>query len=510
MTFQFNLLSQSWIPCMQMDGEIVELGLRDTLAQAHELREISSASPLEAAALYRLLLAVLHRVFDGPTGYDAWHDLWKRENGFDAAQLGAYWERWGFRFDLFDPDRPFYQAPDDRVKVKPPNKLILDVAFGNKATLFDHNTDAEGITLTPAQAARAVVAAQCFGLAGLSGLRQRFTDGTCTRGVLFLVQGETLFETLLLNMIRYPTEDDILPHHEGDRPTWEMDDPFTPERTRPIGYLDYLTWQNRRILLMPEETPDGVIVREMTLAPGMRMDSEVTDPMKHYRRHERRGLLVQRFREDRALWRDSAALFKLRDEGYRPPRTFLWLSELVYEGLLGQAQTRRCAALGMANNQAKVDFYRSERMPLPLRYLTNEDLVGHLDSALTLAESVRSQIWGAARTLARFVLVPQADTEDGREPDRDEMDALMEQWAVERDYWVRLEIPFRQTMERLPDDVEGAMTAWRETIRRTAWAALDRVASNLEHDPRNLKATVRARGQLAAGLGKVLPSQQEH
>jgi CRISPR system Cascade subunit CasA len=504
MTFQFNLVNRRWIPCVRRNGEIVELGLRDTLAQAHELREISSASPLEAAALYRLLLAVLHRVFDGPASHNAWHALWEREDGFDAAQLDAYWERWRSRFDLFDPERPFYQAPDDRVDAKPPNKLILDVAFGNKATLFDHSTDAQGITLTPAQAARAVLAAQCFGLAGLSGLSQRFTDGTCARGVLFFVQGQTLFETLVLNMIRYPTEDDVMPHHEGDRPAWEMDDPFEPERSRPIGYLDYLTWQNRRILLMPEETPDGVVVREMTLAPALRMDSEIIDPMKHYRRHEKRGLLVQRFYEERALWRDSAALFKLRDEGYHPPRTFLWLSELVYEGLLDQSHTRRYTALGMANNQAKVDFYRSERMPLPMQYLIDINLVEHLDSVLTLAESVRSQIWGAARTLARFVLVPEADAEDGREPAPEGVAALMEQWAIERDYWVRLEIPFHQTMEQLPDDVANAMTAWRETARRAAWTALDRVAGNMEHNPRNLKAAVRARGQLAMGLKKAL------
>ena len=499
---QFNLVDRPWIPCMQHDGKTIELGLRATLGRAHELHELSVASPLETAALYRLLLAVLHRVF-GPAGYDSWYDLWKMGR-FEAAQLEDYWDQWLPRFDLFDEARPFYQASDDRVKVKSPNKLILDVAFGNKATLFDHHTDAEGITLTTAQAACAVVTAQCFGLAGLSGLRQRFTDGTCARGVLFFVQGDTLFETLLLNMIRYPTEDHTMLHHKGDCPAWEMDDPFVPKRTRPLGYLDYLTWQNRRILLMPEATPEGIVVREMTLAPGMRMESDISDPTKHYRKHRRRGLLVQRFREDRALWRDSAALFKLRNEGYRPPRAFLWLSELVYERLLDQAQTRRYMALGMANNQAKVDFYRSEHMPLPLQYLTNEDLVAYLDSALDLAEGVRNQLWGATRTLARFVLAPQADTEEARKPAREDLDSLTDRWAIERDYWARLEIPFRRAVETLPNDVERAMTAWRETLRRTAWAALDRVANDLEHDPRKLKATVRARGQLGAGLKKAL------
>ena len=39
-------------------------------------------------------------------------------------------------------------------------------------------------------------------------------------------------------------------------------------------------------------------------------------------------VVPQRF-EDRVLWRDSAALFKLRDSGYRPPQTFAWLAALI-------------------------------------------------------------------------------------------------------------------------------------------------------------------------------------
>jgi CRISPR system Cascade subunit CasA len=393
------------------------------------------------------------------------------------------------------------------VKTKPLNSLVLHLAFGNKATLFDHHTDGEGIALTPAEAARAVVAAQSFGLAGLSGLPQKFTDGTCARGILFFVQGETLFETLMLNMLRYPTEEDIMPHHPEDRSVWEMDDPFAPGRSLPLGYLDYLTWQNRRILLIPRQGPTGIVVREMTMAPGLRLDSAVLsrDPMKHYRVDKKRGLLVQRFREDRALWRDSAALFSMKSDDYRPPRTFQWLAELVEVGCLDVAQTRGYMALGMANNQARVDFYRSEHLPLPLRYLKDDGLVGRLQDALKMAEDTRNQLWGAARKLATFLLNPQADAEGGRNPAPDDLDRLTDQWAIERDYWSRLEIPFRRLLEALPDDVEGTLTRWRDTLQRTAWVAFDRVARDLEHDPRNLKSTVRARDQLAAGLGKALP-----
>jgi CRISPR system Cascade subunit CasA len=509
MTLTFNLIDEPWIPCVGTDGNPVDLGLRAVLVEAHTLRELSGESPLVTAALYRLLLALLHRIF-GPDGYDAWYDLWESGH-FDHGWVSAYLEQWAHRFDLFNPEHPFYQAADDRVKPKSVNSLILELAFGNKATLFDHTTDAEGVLLTPAEGARAVVAAQVFGLAGLSGLPQKFTDGTCARGVIFLVQGETLFETLMLNLLRYPTDDDVMPHYPGDCPAWEMHDPFTPERSRPRGYLDYLTWQNRRILLMPEEAPTGIVIRHMTLAPGLRLESDVSDPMKHYRVDEKRGLLVQRFNEERALWRDSSALFKLWDKSYRPPRTFQWLSELVYEGGsdLGKSQTRRYIALGMANNQAKVDFYRSEHCPLPLRYLTQESLVQRLDEALKMAEGVRGQLWGAARTLATLLLSPQSDADAGRQPARQDLDSLAGQWAIERDYWSRLEIPFRQMLEALPDDIEGTLTGWRETLHCTAWAAFDRVAGDLEYDPRHLKATVRARDQLAAGLGKALPEHKD-
>lgn len=503
----FNLVDEAWVPCVGADGGPVELGLRDVLVQAHALRELSGESPLVTAALYRLLLAVLHRVL-GPAGYDAWFDAWQAAR-FDAAKVADYLEAWRHRFDLFDERRPFYQAPDDRVKPKPVNSLIPDLAFGNKGTLFDHTTDAESAVLTPAEGARAVIAAQAFGLAGLSGLPQKFTDGTCARGVLFLVQGETLFETLMLNMLRYPTQDEVMPHYPDDRPAWEMEDPYSPERSRPHGYLDYLTWHNRRVLLMPEEAPSGAVVRQMTLAPGLRLESDVRDPMKHYRVDERRGYLVQRFNEDRALWRDSSALFKLRDKDYYPPRTFQWLSELVVNaGCLEASQTRRYLALGMANSQAKVDFYRSEHRSLPLRYLSEPVLVERLDDALKMAEDVRGQLWGATRKLATLLLSPQSDSEEGRRPAPQDVAGLAQQWAVERDYWSRLEIPFRHMLEALPDDAVGVLAGWRERLRRTAWAAFNRVAGDLERDPRNLKAVVRARGQLAAGLGKVLPKHK--
>jgi CRISPR system Cascade subunit CasA len=323
MKVTFDLLESPWIPCVREDGTPAELGLREALASAHELRELHGESPPVTAALYRLLLTVLHRVF-GPESAEASGELWQAGH-WDATALDTYLDHWHDRFDLFHPKHPFFQAEDERVKPKSVATLVQEVASGNNPTLFDHHTEEGGLALVAGRAARMLVAAQAFGVAGLSGLPQKFTDGTCTRGICFLVQGDSLFETLALNLLRYP-DDAVMVHHADDRPVWEMDDPFAPPRSRPRGYLDYLTWPNRRLLFAPPLASDSLLVEEMTVGPGLRLDPDVLDPMKHYHQDEKRGPRPLRFREDRALWRDSAALFQLWQTEYIPPRSLDWTS----------------------------------------------------------------------------------------------------------------------------------------------------------------------------------------
>jgi hypothetical protein len=83
---------------------------------------------------------------------------------------------------------------------------------------------------------------------------------------------------------------------------------------------------------------------------------------------------------------------------------------------------------------------------------------------------------------------------------------MTSQWAADRRYWSRLEIPFLETLESLPDEPDQSLERWRSTLRRTARGAFDELADNLGPMPRAFKAVVRASGQLAAGLAKALPS----
>jgi len=511
--YSFNLVEEAWLPCVWLDGTAVTLSLRDTLTQAHQLQSLVGDSPPQTAALHRFLLAILHRVF-GPEDEDAWAVLWQAK-AFDADLINEYLDNWQHRFDLFDAERPFYQAPDPRVKLKSTINLSHDRASGNNATLFDHHTEEIGETLTPDQAARVLITGQAYGLAGLSGITQKFTDGTCSGGIIFLVEGDSLKETFLLNMIPYPADDpDMFVHSEQDKPAWEMDNPFEPERVYPLGYLDYLTWQNRRIFFQPEHAHGTLVVRVMTMGPALRFGASLLDPMKHYRRDDKLGAISLSFSEDRILWRDSAAFFTFDNKSSRnviPPVTFRWLRELVDGKIIDRYKRYRCAALGMSKKQAKVFFFRDERLPLPLVYLTDDQLVNRLADALEYTATIALDVIQSLRQVGMYLQVSDAEKKKWGELNINTKGAIND-WVAhtgaQRYYWASLDIPFQTFIVDLAHkERESVLLGWLERLQSTALATFEQAAQCVSNDGRSFKAIVRGRGYLNYRLSEVLPKE---
>lgn len=513
----FNLVDEAWIPCIQADGMPLELNLRQVLAQAHQLSALAGDSPPVTASILRFLLAILHRVF-GPEDEETWVELWEADT-WDMSRLNAYLNEWQQRFELFDPQHPFYQAPDKRVKTKSTISLSHDRASGNNPTLFDHHTEEIGETLTPAQAARILLAGQSYGLAGLSGIPQKFTDGTCAGGTLFLVEGDNLKETLLLNMIQYPPEDYFENiHTPEDRPAWEMDDPFSPERAHPLGYLDYLTWQNRRVLFQPEQAAEGVIVRKMSMGPALRYDPSILDPMKNYRIHEKLGPLAISFSENRTFWRDSAALFAFGGDlagKAVPPATLKWLRYLVEEmGLPGKHQIYRTLAMGMSKKQAKVYFFRQEQLPLPMAYLTDERLVEKLDTALANAGTVDFDLLQSLRLVGMYLKLPKVEEMKWHQQwsglnqnARGDIDDWIAHTGAQQDFWTSLDIPFQAFVVALAEDAESALKDWHHQLQTSALEAFERAAGCTSNDARSFKAVVSGRGYMNYRLSEVFSNE---
>lgn len=519
MTASFNLIDERWIPCIRLSGEREELSLRETLSNAHNLREIHADSPPVTAALHRLLLAVLHSAFRGPKNRPSWERMWKSPQ-FDMTELDEYLAQYRHRFDLFDSEHPFYQARYPGAAKKSVVSLVLEMASGNNPTLFDHHTEDGTVALTPAQAGRVLITSQSFGFGGLSGMPEKFTDAPCAKGIIFFAVGDTLFQTLMLNLVRY-TEDEPVPNLKGDDcPTWETEDPFEPSRSKPKGYLDYLTWHSRRIWLIPEQTTNGVLVRYMTWGPGLRLDAEDVDPMKRYYQDKKEGWRILSFTPDRALWRDSAPLFQLSDPKNRPPAVVAWLSRLANHNVLPFTYSYRLMALGVAKKRASLEFFRSEVLPLPLDYLKkeNETLVSDLSKALQFAEDAGNllqsrfpSLRSAVFTLARLVAAPtttddKLDQLPGKKDDTEvkRMLSLANSWAVERVYWSSLELHFHRLVNDLPQNPEAALDEWRAQLRCAANSAFEQAEAYAGQDRRTQRAVVKAREQFNRGLWQIL------
>lgn len=482
--------------------------------------------------MHRLLLAILHRVF-GPRVPTEWKKLWQRER-FDADRVNDYLlkPQIASRFDLFDDKRRFYQARDPRAGEKSVISLIIHTASGNNATLFDHSTEAASLALTPAQVARALIVSQAFGIGGLSGLPEKFTDAPCAKGTLFFAKGANLFETLILNLIRYDEDMPLATPNADDCPAWEMEDPFSPDRSQPRGYLDYLTWQNRRIWLFPEDKDGKVVVRLMSWAPGLALHADGIDPMKHYSVDKQGGMQPLCFTAERALWRDSSVLFELSDTK-RPPHVVSWLAGLAQppHSVLDMTRRYQLMALGMAKSKASLEFLRAEGLPLPPSLLTEADRVSDLSHALQAAEHAAAALRRAAFVLAWLLLYPTTndaafDTLEkielkigkGRNPKSDDKDAqhaykLYASWGVERYFWSALEPYFHRMIQDLPDQPEQAEQTWRAEVRRAARAAFRQAESYAAGDRRSLRAAAFARQWfnigLAAAVGKASVPQLE-
>jgi CRISPR system Cascade subunit CasA len=487
MPYSFNVVDQPWIPVLAPDDPMPRVvSLRQALTNAHEFRAISDPSPLITISLHRLLLAVAHRCF-GPGDAQAWKGLWD-SGRLDTVAIDAYLDRWHDRFDLFDAERPFYQTAGlPRELAVPIAKLTFTKASGNNALLFDHSRDAEPEAIPVDEAARLLVAYQAFSIGGLitklPGEPTGSDSSHLVKGAVVLPRGDNLFQTLMLSLVQMDGDLDapFAFDHRKDMPAWERETPTPRETATDFGYLELLTWQNRRVLLFPEEAADGqLVVRFADVLAGRAISKEVDirrrEPMVAYRllakpAKNQDPWVPIGFKPEKALWRDSLALVQPADR--HQPKTLTWLTGLFQQGF--EYDRLHLSVYGLSSDRANVFLWRSDQLDLPTAYLTDPELVGELERGLDAAEQAGRVLRQSSYRLAAKVLEP-----DGN-PDRGRVDALISALAPERTYWPALDIPFRQHILTLPGD-----TAANETLAdhiqhaaEAAWeSACNAVATN--------------------------------
>lgn len=511
----FDLLSEPWIPCIDLDGRAIELGLVDTLLRAHELRAVADPSPLTTFAVYRFLLAVTHRVVGGPETRSEWVALWEAGR-MDQGAVRSYLQRWSERFDLFQPRWPFYQTADfriddDRGNERPSSvaRLVPELATGNNATLFDHTLEHYAPWFTPAQAARAILLTQTWGLGGGKGPKSNIfgdhpylSHAPCVGAIAVVATGHTLFETIMMNLARVgPSERP--PHTSGaeDRPSWEREEPRLPAKAVPTGYLEYLTWLPRHIRLKPPVEPGHVV--DAFVAQGAILDVEAgfTSPFAFYRESEKFGRLPVRLDPDRALWRDSGTLFSLREDGTNRPAALQLCAERRIRRLLGEDARLRITCFALANDKAKPLTWRREEIPVPIQLLDDPDLVAELEVALAGIEAIHDALSRALRRLIHASIETETKGADAKDVARHH-----QRLAQHLGFWGGVERGFH---EFLADLTPECRRVWHLEARRLAEEGLERAAAALGGTPsRRWRALAFARKELAIGLKEGVAPQQ--
>lgn len=109
MTPSFNLLDEPWIRVTWLSGESEEVSLLTLFRDATQIEGIHGEIASQNIAILRLLLAICHRTMDGPEDLEVWREYWSSPGslGQDAS---TYLERFRSRFDLRDPEQPFFQV----------------------------------------------------------------------------------------------------------------------------------------------------------------------------------------------------------------------------------------------------------------------------------------------------------------------------------------------------------------------------------------------------------------
>ncbi|MDQ3635241.1 MAG: type I-E CRISPR-associated protein Cse1/CasA [Acidobacteriota bacterium] len=511
----FNLIEKPWIPCLMSEGDnkIRELGLKDILINTHNVKEIVDNSPFVAVSIHRLLLAILHRNF-GPNDFDEWKDLW-RKGKFDEQVLKSYFEKWKDRFYLFDDERPFYQYPKvektggKEADIAPLELLMQEKASGNNATLFDHSSTAISKSYLSAKAARYLITRQAFSFGGGVSSPFNLANSTMISGFSTLaISEENLFETLTLNMVIYNPEQNQPIIAEKDEDDESLDIPFwereklsqsnakEKDGTLPLGYLDYLTWQSRRIKLIADENSENVIGCQLQQNYKLYEGDKFFDPFKVYVSSKESGFYPLNLNPNKSLWRNSYAILKQKISGKEQGGLFDHLAQINLAVARDEIEGKRkylLSIFGVINDKANVLLWSQERMPLPLDYLDDAELLSDLQESIQFAEEIGKILRSSMRKLASELSAEIADS-----------------FPAVPFYWSELETEFNNLLLNLPDDREEAKRKWFVKVGEIAEKGFEKTADSLSGSATEQKAIVKAEGLFFGLIKKYLNNNSTH
>lgn len=461
---EFNLLREPWIRVMRQDCRVEEVSLTDALLHAHEYKGLAGELPTQDAAVLRLLLAVLHAVFErsgidgeeseietADDAVDRWAELW--DNGqFPEKPLTDYLDAQQDNFWLFHPTRPFWQIPDipecaSRPQSEPIQKLNGAVSeSGHKLRLFAERSGIEKKSLTNAETARWLI---CMNQYDDNTLKTGLGVALLGQFLAIFAKGDTLFQTLMLNFVLVNQHGE--PWEEIGKASWEQQINFD-EAAKTIAY------PNDPVAILSYHARYGKLTKK-----GEKLDCYKTPKggicYEHISWNEQMAIWKHNKEKDewfilkslggKPAWREFCAVINegrkdSRLEDRKDSLLVQWHHDLIREGRIDKRKMLRYEFVEIAydtTQHSSVENICSDSLSLHLNLLSDlgevyrrriTDMVARCDKA---AECI-------GHLAADLFLASGGDTEKKANPSK----------IVKEHYYYEIDVPFRKWLVSLDAD----------------------------------------------------------
>ncbi len=532
---KYNLLTERWIPCILESNTFECFNLYDFFKNAHKIKGLSLENPLEHLSLLRFLQVFVFRAFGVEKGKGEWVKIWE-EGNFAPEALESYVKDNNLRgrFNIFDDERPFYQAKSyfenlkqsELVKLKKaqsPASVIIDKSSGNNPILFEHSYDDSVFKLILRKLPIYLITGQNFALGGGGGKNKQ---SLMASKILFWIKENTIFKSLMLNSFYNP---DLFQDSEDDKPIWEKSEETESSlESYPDGIYDYLTWQSRLLYIFkPENFEDAkeTIENEVHLLFSKKSDryfnilreqGRYIDKTEYYRdpiacltKNENKSsnnpkdYIDLRFKKERMIWRDLNLILNVEKREDKPPRNLSFAKN--NKRIIGRNKFY-VDAYGNFNEKAGA-FYqlRRETFKFYPEFLENQDKYKELVKFIEESDNTANRLRYVIKLFGALVNYPENVSDSGSlslsREQREDVNQFVSFTKIEQNYWERLEIPFYNHLEQVAfkedDDFSEIENSWLKTLRNAAQEAFDEYMDGLSGDAKTLKALSFARNYLS-------------
>lgn len=486
---RYNLLQEPWIKVVENDrSQTKKVSLLDIFENAPQYKRLAGETTSQDFAVIRLLLAVLHTVFNrydldgGEVGEDSlseedvketWQKIWKNQE-FPHAVIADYLNSQSDKFNLYDEKSPFLQVTEadlEKAKVtktgsisgKLINRLISE--SNNKSELFAPTAEEYRNSLTDDLLARWVVAFQNFTGTGdkakLPKMKASASKGWLLGLGIIYLQGDNLFQTLMLNFI---FENQTVQH-----PTWEwaideklkLDEAYIPK-----NYAEIYTNCSRLLVIDPQTDLTKKDV-EIKAVQKPKLDSDAMskyEPMTMWQIPKtgtnKGNTIPKQHNPGQSLWRSFGlvgGIDQTTEASTPQPEILSWYrSETVREVV--DLKTVKITAVGMSYNRDASSMPNGE---LYDEFVMQDSVIGDANKNKRTLNQINLEVETTKKAIGLLGYLAKDITKI-----RNASDATLPEKIVEQSYYT-VDTPFRNWLVNIMPRtrMNGYRLIWRKQLK---------------------------------------------